>query len=448
MRRIRRRLRYQTSRNVLRQRLILWLGALTAGLAIVGFTTLANLSFALFQHIQDSYWVLIVTPLGLAFTAWLTLRVFPGCEGSGIPQTIASLRSREETLKVALLSLRIAVGKVILTCLGLACGASIGREGPSVHIGSAIMYNISRYARFSRQDVERGLIVAGGAAGISAAFNTPLAGIVFAIEEISRNFEERTSGTMMTAVIISGVTAQVFLGNYTYFGTSSSYLMPTDLGAPVTCGIVGGLFGGLFSQALIIGSRHLRPVMKIQPIRVALLCGLLLSLFGLLSDGATYGSGYESARHIMEHPESASWTYPILKMLATMSAYLSGIPGGIFSPSLSAGAGFGAWIAGWFPHIPASAIVVLGIVAYFSGVVQTPITAFVIVMEMTENLSMLLPLMIASFVAYGISTIICPVPLYRALAEAFLPRTPSGPVPLPDTANSPPAQEKSINTND
>ncbi len=443
MHRIKRRLKHQTSRGVMRQRLVLWLGALAVGLSIVGFTMLADLSFSLFQHIQHSYWALVVTPLGLAFTTWLTLKLFPGCEGSGIPQAIASLQTRDQTLKDSLLSLRIAAGKVILTCLGLACGASIGREGPSVHIGSAIMYNISRYARFSKLDIERGLIVAGGAAGISAAFNTPLAGIVFAIEEISRSFEERTSGTMMTAVILAGITAQVFLGNYTYFGTSSSYLLPTDLGAPLACGVIGGLFGGLFSQALILGSRGLRPLMKLQPLKVAFLCGLLLSLFGLLSDGATYGSGYESARHIMEHPETASWDYPILKLLATMSAYWSGIPGGIFSPSLSAGAGFGAWIAGWFPHIPASAVVVLGIVAYFSGVVQTPITAFVIVMEMTENLSMLLPLMIASFVAYGISAIICPEPLYRALAEAFLPRTTGAAVPLPDRKTVAEEEEKS-----
>ncbi len=443
MYRLKRRLKHQTSRQILRQRLVLWLGALAVGLAIVGFTALTDLSFALFQHIQHGYWPVLVTPLGLAFTAWLTLKLFPGCEGSGIPQAIASLQTRDTALKDSLLSLRLAIGKVVLTCLGLACGASIGREGPSVHIGSAIMYYVSRHARFSRLDIERGLIVAGGAAGISAAFNTPLAGIVFAIEEISRSFEERTSGTMMTAVILAGITAQFFLGNYTYFGTSSSYLLPTDLGAPLACGIVGGLFGGLFSQALILGSRALRPMMKLQPLKVAFLCGLLLSLCGLLSDGATYGSGYEAARHIMEHPEATSWDYPILKLLATMSAYWSGIPGGIFSPSLSAGAGFGAWIAGWFPHIPASAVIVLGIVAYFSGVVQTPITAFVIVMEMTENLSMLLPLMIASFVAYGISTIICPEPLYRALADAFLPGASTGPVPLPDAEGKTPEAEKS-----
>jgi H+/Cl- antiporter ClcA len=110
-----------------------------------------------------------------------------------------------------------------------------------------------------------------------------------------------------------------------------------------------------------------------------------------------------------------------MKMLATLFSYLSGIPGGIFAPSLATGAGLGAQIAGWLPNLPVSAVIILGMVGYFTGVVQTPITAFVIVMEMTDNQDLLLPLMATAFVAYVTSRLVCPKPIYRVLALGFLP---------------------------
>jgi len=372
---------------------------------------------------------LVITPLGLALVVYLTRRFAPGAAGSGIPQCIAaiSIDSKEERSK--LLSVRIAIGKVFLTILSLLAGASVGREGPTVQVGASIMHYMSRFARFSRIEMERGLILAGGASGVAAAFNTPLAGIVFAIEEMSRSFEERTSGTMITAVVISGVVSLHFLGNYTYFGRSSTSIpLNASWLSVIVCGGIGGLLGGAFSRALIYVSTKGVPgvtgkLMRTRPVLFAGLCGLLLAGIGLASGNLTYGTGYQEARGIIENTGEVSQAYGLMKLLATLVSYVSGIPGGIFAPSLAIGAGLGHNLAGLIPYATPGGIVMLSMVAYFSGVVQAPITAFVIVMEMTDNHTMILPLMAASFIASAISKKVCPQPLYKTMAASFIANT-------------------------
>ena len=316
------------------------------------------------------------------------------------------------------------MAKIFLTTLGLFSGASIGREGPTVHVGASIMYSLRKFMPHLRgRDMTRVLILAGGAAGISAAFNTPLAGIIFAIEEMSRSFEDRKSGTLLIAVVLAGVTALAVLGDYTYFGHSTeSVALSSAWIAVIACGVVGGLLGGLFSSSLIFGTRQIAAYLSAYPIRIAFFCGLILSLLGFLSDGQTFGTGYLEAKNLVDGGE-VSIAFPFYKLLATVASYLSGIPGGIFAPSLSVGAGLGADLAQFMPSIPFSAIVMLGMVGYFTGVVQTPITAFVIVMEMTGSSSMLIPLMATALIAKSVSHIVCPTPIYQALADAYLHKT-------------------------
>lgn len=402
-------------------RVVFWSGAVAIGVASAGFAKAAAFVDHLFlDEVARYFWLpLIVTPAGLVAVNWITRRYLRGAEGSGIPQAIAALQSRHEPHRGALLSFRIAIGKILLTLIGLISGASIGREGPTVHVGAAIMYSIGRFAHFPRHDVERGLILAGSAAGIAAAFNTPLAGILFAIEEMSKSFEEQTSGTLLVTVVLAGVMALAILGNYSYFGTTEATLTNLyDWIAVPVAGVAGGALGGIFAQILVSGNRRLRPLMMTHPLLVAAACGLVVAVAGVLSGGTVYGTGYEEARHIIDGGDS-NFAYPFLKIIATAASYLSGIPGGIFAPSLSAGAGLGNVLSQMLPGVPATAVVILGMVAFFSGVVRTPITAFVIVMEMTSNQTMLLPLMATSFIAFGVSRIINPQPIYHALAEAF-----------------------------
>lgn len=384
---------------------------------------------------------LLVTPLGFAVIVFLTRRVFPGSQGSGIPQTIAALEPGQTEQRSKLLSLRIAIGKVFLTMLGLMCGSSVGREGPTVQIGASIMHSMNRFAKFSKHDMERGLILAGGAAGVAGAFNTPLAGIVFAIEEMGRSFEQHHSSTILMTVIIAGITSLGLLGNYSYFGhTSETLEFGSDWGVVIVCGVIGGLMGGIFSRILIEVSKGLPGrigiEMKRHPVMTAAACGLIIALIGLFSGNATYGSGYAEAKQILSGNDNLSNGYGILKFLATLVSYVSGIPGGIMAPSLSTGAGFGANIAHYMPSVPAGAAITLGMVAYFSGATQVPITAFVIVMEMTDNHEMILPLMAASFIASACSKLICPSSLFHTLSGNFI-RKPEKP---PEQAGAKPAQ--------
>ncbi len=438
-----RRLRH-TQRRLLslrhwRIRLVFWLGALLLGAIAAGFALIAAFADKSFHRLVDAmpYVALLLPPLGLVGVAWLTRRYFPQAEGSGIPQAIAALKIKNEQQRARMLSLRTAFGKILLTTLGLCCGASIGREGPTVHIGAAIMTSLGRLARFPPHVLARGLILAGGAGGIAAAFNTPLAGILFAVEEMSRSFEERSSGTILVTVLLTGVTAVSILGNYTYFGTTNAALsFSSDWLAVPTCGVIGGLLGGLFSAFLIYSARRIAPFARRRPLALAAICGLGISLLGLLSGGLTYGAGYQEAHGVVTGTAHLPATYAFMKILATLVSYLSGIPGGLFAPSLASGAALGADLAPWFPSTPTEAIVILGMAAYFTGVVQTPITAFVIIMEMTQNQVMLLPLIATAFIAYSVSRIVCPEAIYQALAKNYLGQD-IPPAPSPDSQPPP-----------
>ena len=398
------------------------------GLVSVGFALAANWANAAFHRMARlGDWVpFIVVPLGFALVRWLTVRWVPGSQGSGIPQAIAAL-GLPESQRRRLLSMKVAIGKILLTIFGLFSGASIGREGPSVQVGAAIMYALSRSSHFPYEGMQRGLILAGGAAGVAAAFNAPLAGIVFAIEEMARSFEQRTISIVVTAVIVAGVVSLALQGNYAYFGrTAASIDLPGGAIAILTCGIVGGLAGGLFSRVLLVfgsGARHAyaRAVSTWQhdrPVRFAALCGLALAVVGWLSGGLVYGTGYDETRAILEgHADSQG--FGIAKLAATLLSYLSGIPGGLFAPSLAVGAGFGHNLALLFPSQPAGALLLLGMGSYFAGVVQAPLTAFVIVLEMTQNSDLALPLMASTLIAHALSRLVCPRPLYKQLARSF-----------------------------
>ncbi|HEX4370598.1 MAG TPA: chloride channel protein [Rhizomicrobium sp.] len=405
-----------------RMRLVLWGGAIAVGVIGVAFAWAANRATELFQAMLISPWLaLVITPLGFVLCAWLTRSVFPGAEGSGIPQAIAARKLKDDGLRGSLLSLRLTAGKILLTLIGLMTGASIGREGPTVQVGASIMLVAAKWGGMGR---EKGLILAGAAAGVAAAFNTPLAGIVFAIEEMSRAFESRTSGLVLMAVILAGLASLAMVGDYSYFGHSTSTLSGAlDWLAVPLCGVAGGVLGAAFSALVVNVSRWLKVFVAHQPMRRSLAwafaCGMVVALCGLLSHGMTYGTGYDAAKSAIEgHTMAASFTP--LKFIANTASTLSGIPGGLFSPSLSVGAGLGSLIAALLGAHATGAIVLLGMSAYFAGVVQAPITAFVIIEEMSDASAMVIPLMIAAVIGYGVSRLFQRESIYHALARDFL----------------------------
>jgi len=290
-----------------------------------------------------------------------------------------------------------------------------------VQVGAAIMFAVGRL----QPRRQPGLILAGASAGVAAAFNTPLAGIVFGIEEMSRAFELRTSGLIIGGVIAAGLTSLAVVGNYTYFGTSAAMLQSgLDWLAVPLCGVIGGAMGGIFSRILIAVAGGLPGAaggwIRGHPLGFAMLCGLGAAACGLASGDTVYGTGYVQVKALLDNGAPLPWSFGLLKMAATTLSSISGIPGGIFSPSLAVGAGFGLNVAQLLPGAPVGPLILLGMVGYFAGVVQAPITAFVIVAEMTNNHAMVVPLMATALIAYAVSRAICREGVYHALARNFL----------------------------
>lgn len=411
-----------------KRRLVLWFGAVLVALAAILFAKASVWSYQLFLRIlSHGVWIpLILTPLVFGLLAWVTEGRLRATRGSGIPQVIGTLHIEDEGFRTRMLSLPIAAGKMLLTLISLAVGASIGREGPTVHVGAALFYSIGRRFGFNDPKAASRFILAGGAAGIAAAFNTPLAGVVFAIEELAGTFEHRFSGLLLTAVIIGGVVSLGIMGNYAYFGEIEASL---PLGhawlAVLLTGIICGLLGGLFAR-LILLSRHgpLAYVGRLrarQPVLFAVGCGLALALLGLCSHNTIYGTGYDQARAIVQDAANTpGQSFGIAKLLANVVSYWAGIPGGIFSPALAVGAGLGQNIAHFLPGAPAAAVVLLGMSAYLAGVTGAPLTSAVIAMELTDNQDMVIPIMAACLLARAAASLFCPTPVYRDFAERMV----------------------------
>lgn len=410
------------------KRLLLVGAALLAGAIAIAFAIGAELAIAAHHALMSELpWLtLFIAPAGFALMAWLSRRFFPGTEGSGIPQAIAASMTDDSRLRRQFLSFRIAIAKVFLTLGGLLSGASIGREGPSVQIGASAMHLLAGRKR-GRIASSRDLIAAGSGAGIAAAFNTPLGGIMFAIEEMCRQRAFRANSTTLIAVIFAGLMSLAVLGNYTYFGrTPAAIGWPDGIWPVLLCGIVGGLFGGGFARLLIASARGLPgrvgELAVARPVAFAAGCGLATALIGLLTGGLTYGTGYAESKAALEGAAALPLYFMLAKMAVIWLAFVSRIPGGIFAPALAVGAGLGADIAFFLPGEQDAAILVLGMVAFLAAMTQTPITSFVIVMEMTANHQMLLPLMATAVVAHGVSRSVAPVSLYHALAYPALRR--------------------------
>jgi H+/Cl- antiporter ClcA len=406
---------------------LLWTAAICVGAVAVLFAKLADLAQWGLRRILEhsSLWIWLLAPLGFLVIAWLTRRYFRGAEGSGIPQTIFALRPDAGEEGLRLLGMKAALGRIFLAAAGLLCGASVGREGPTVHVGAVIASHFSRWIPHGGSSAQRrALVLAGGAAGVAAAFNTPLAGIVFAIEELSKSFEERASGATLTAVVLAGIVAIALIGDYVYFGQPviSAADHRTSL-VTIAVAVASGICGGIFSRLTLVSVRGLPGILgrwqRDAPVMFAALCGVAVAALGFVSGGRTYGTGYIEARSILEMNVHLPWLYAPARALATLLAYLSGIPAGLLAPSLSVGAGVGQFVADVTGQATAVPFAILGMCGYLAGVTQAPLTAFVIVMEMTGQHAMVLPLMITAVLATAISKLIS-APLYQTLALRYI----------------------------
>lgn len=399
-------------------------GAILAGAILVGivatvFAEASDWAGAMFnRYAKTWHWVpLVTTPLTFMLLVWITRRYAPLARGSGIPQVIAAQASPNDATRT-LISIRTVAAKAVLTIGAVFGGASVGREGPTVQLAAAVMGFTHRIVRVP---LRGGVVIAGGAAGVAAAFNTPLAGLMFAIEELASAYEQRVTLLVLAAIIIAGMVAQSVQGDYIYFGAIGAHmpLLSALLVAPVA-GVAGGMAGGVFSRILLAmatGRNRVTLWSRANPVKFAGLCGSIVAVLGVLT-GLTWGTGYSAARAMIVGVDAPLWFGPA-KLIATAATAIAGLPGGIFAPSLAVGAGVGNLLRAAFPGEPASAVVILGMVAYFAGVVRAPLTAVIILSETTASRGLMLPMFATAFIADAASQWVCREKLYHGLSKTF-----------------------------
>ncbi len=412
--------------------------AAATGLLVVGFTMLAEASSHAFAQLQRwapyGRWLpLLWTPALTVAVLWWTRRFVPGAMGSGIPQVVRALEDDLDAATMSrLVSLRLSLQKIGLISTGLLAGLSIGREGPTVQIGAGIMVHARRWLSPRAGVDAHDLIVAGAAAGIAAAFNTPLGGIVFALEQLTRRRGMSHSALVISSIVLAGLVAVSVFGNQTYFGRLPVQQLSWPLFLPgLLVALIAGLAGGLFSRLVVVSLRGLpdRPSRwrAAHPFRFAALCAFAVAVIGIVTDGATAGAGYAPTRDMLEGHAELPGIFTLLKFCATWLSAWTGVPAGLFAPSLTIGAGIGHDIGvlvgvGREVAIP---LIALGMVGFLAATTQGPITAFIIVMEMVSGQAMVLSLMASALLAGGIARVMTPS-MYVELA-ALLPFPPRGP---------------------
>jgi H+/Cl- antiporter ClcA len=430
-----------------RDRAVVLTYAVITGLAVVAFTLLAEVGSAGFDRVLHvaaiGRWLpLVWTPALTVALLWWTQRFAPGTQGSGIPQVVAALdESLPPDERSRLVSLRLSVEKVLLVSGGLLAGLSIGREGPTVQVGAGVMQHARRWLSPRSGIDTHDLIVAGAAAGIAAAFNTPLGGVIFALEQLSRRRSPSHSGLVIISIVLAGLVAVSVFGNLSYFGELRAQQLSWSLFGPgLLVALVTGLAGGLFSRLIVVSTRGLPDRYSRwrtrYPLRFAAGCGLAVALIGIVSGETTVGAGYAPTRALLEGSANLPATYTLLKFCATWLSAWSGVPAGVFAPSLAIGAGIGRDVALMTGVGPDAAIplIALGMVGFLAATTQGPLTAFIIVMEMVAGHAMVLSLMATALLASGVARWVTP-PMYLELAALLAPR--SSPPP-PVTLSSPP----------
>ena len=405
---------------------VLWVGAAIVGVLAVMFARWNQDVLVIFQRwISGRAWLaLIITPVFTAVAVWVTRKWFRGSEGSGIPQVIAALHGSGGSERNSQhFGLRIIVAKFGIGLFAVLGGLTFGPEGPTVHVGASVMYEMRRFFPRPTLRVERLLLLVGAAAGLSAAFNTPLAGVLFAIEELYRNSEIRNIGVVVVGIVVSGLVSLAIAGNYLYFGQLNAPTMfPISFAVPVlAAAVLCGFAGAAFNLLILRQSKWISPRLSVWRDRSPLVwggvLGLLVAIIGIATGGQTWGSGYEQARHlVLNHGPQVGWIYPIAKMATMTLSNITGLPGGLFAPSLSIGAGFGHWISQWFSQFPQPAIVAVAMVGYMSAVTQSPLTSFLVVMEVVNGGGLIIPLMATALISSRISGLYT-APLYDVLAR-------------------------------
>ncbi|HEY5326906.1 MAG TPA: chloride channel protein, partial [Mucilaginibacter sp.] len=408
-----------------------WIASVIAGLLAVLYTKLFIIAEDITALVFNYHaWLLfILSPVCFVLAWWLIQRFSPYARGSGIPQVMAAIQvssPKTNHLVDKLLGFRIIFIKVLSSLVMAIGGGAIGREGPTIQISASIYKIVYKLLpKWWPKIAKRNMIVTGAAAGLAAAFNTPLGGIVFAIEELTKTHFSYYKTAIFSSVIIAGLSAEALLGPYLYLG----YPKLDGLSASIFFGValvalMSGLLGaGMSKLILFIFALKAKFQCKYQHVLYVTGCAFAMVFLAVFVNKEVLGSGKEIMQTtLFTAHKYVHWYTPLLRIGGTMISFTTGAAGGIFAPALGAGASVGSLAASWFKvsDIDTNMLILSGMVGFLTGVTRSPFTSVILVLEMTNRHNVIFHLILAGMIASLVSILIDKHSLYDHLKVQYI----------------------------
>jgi len=408
-----------------------WIASVITGLIAVIYTKLFLIAESFTHYVYQQYaWALfLLMPACFIFAWWLVLRFAPYSKGSGIPQVVAAIQitgPKTDKQVSRLLSTKVMLIKIASSLVMAAGGGAIGREGPTIQIAASVFKQVNDFLpKWWPKVAKKNMIITGAAAGLAAAFNTPLGGIVFAIEELTKTHFSYFKTAIFSSVIIAGLTAQGILGPYLYLG----YPKIIDLSGYIFFGVVlvaviSGLMGSAMSK-VILAILKWKSGFRFNHQHVLYIgcCALILGTIATFISYDILGSGKDIMQTtLFSDDKYVSWYTPLLRIAGPILSFTTGGAGGIFAPALASGASIGSVVSGWFQlsETNTNLLILAGMVAFLTGVTRSPFTSAILVLEMTNRHSVIFHLILAGMIASVVSILIDKHSFYDHLKVRYL----------------------------
>lgn len=407
-----------------------WIASLLTGLIAVAYTRMFGYAEELLGRVLHfREWTIFLLAPFCFLLAWLCVQLLaPNAKGSGIPQVMAAIElatPKHEKKLPSLLSFRILMTKIGSSLLMVLGGGAIGREGPTIQIAGSVFMLVHRWIPKSWPKLSnQGFILTGAAAGLAAAFNTPLGGVVFAMEELARIHIRYFRTALFSAVIIAGLTAQGFLGPYLYLGYPDVKNLQFRIFLSVALtAIIAGMLGAFMCKVILKVMRWKRSFGFAKNMVFILFAGLLMAAFAYYLNNEILGSGKSLMNRLLfTQDKHTTWHTVVMRALGPVICFNTGAAGGVFAPSLAAGASVGSYIASLFELLGGNAniLILSGMVGFLTGVTRTPFTSAILVLEMTDRHSVIFHLMIAALLSNIAALLVSKHSFYEQLKKGYV----------------------------
>lgn len=407
---------------------------LIVGSVLVGLISV--LYEELFKHVEgwsinlfnySPYYFFILSPLCFFLTQYIVTKYSKYASGSGIPQLLAAIEISETSFgnKVMhkLLGIKIILFKILSSLILLFGGGSIGREGPTLHISGSIFKIISDFMPKTRAKItQQTLLITGGASGLAAAFNTPLGGIVYVVEELTKAHINKLRTPIFSAVIIAGFTAQFFTGSYLFLGFPKIKSLPLNLiPMAILVSVLGGLMAGVFCKVVLAIIAYKKTIKNKNLFAIGL--GLAFATLLFFTDSYSIGSGKPLINKILfDKTEALSYYSFPARFFGSILSFVTGGAGGIFATSLASGAALGQFVLSFFEfaEVHQNLLILMTMIAFLTGVTRTPFTSAVLVLEMTDRHSAIFYFLMAGIIAQYLSEYIQKKPIYEVIKDDIM----------------------------